>query len=53
MKARFARWLVTGVAGFWIGPRPKAEVLSRYFEGEIPFYRYRHVVSPASRAGLR
>ena len=30
----------------WIGPRPEAEVLSRYFEGEIPFYRYRHVVKP-------
>lgn len=30
----------------WIGPRPEAQVLSRYFEGEIPFYRYRHVVKP-------
>lgn len=30
----------------WIGPRPEAEVLSRYFGGDIPFYRYRHVVKP-------
>lgn len=30
----------------WIGPRPAAEVLSRYFEGEIAFYRCRHVVKP-------
>ena len=30
----------------WIGPRPEAEVLSRWYEGEIPFYRYRHVVKP-------
>ncbi len=30
----------------WIGPRPEAEVLSRWYETEIPFYRYRHVVKP-------
>ena len=30
----------------WIGPRPEAEVLSRWYEQEIPFYRYRHVVLP-------
>lgn len=30
----------------WIGPRPEAEVLSRWYEAEIPFYRYRHVVRP-------
>jgi lipopolysaccharide/colanic/teichoic acid biosynthesis glycosyltransferase len=30
----------------WIGPRPEAEVLSRWYTGEIPFYRYRHVVKP-------
>ena len=30
----------------WIGPRPEAVVLSRWYEGEIPFYRYRHVVRP-------
>lgn len=30
----------------WIGPRPEAEVLSRWYEREIPFYRYRHVVRP-------
>lgn len=30
----------------WIGPRPEAAVLSRWYEGEIPFYRYRHVVRP-------
>lgn len=30
----------------WIGPRPEAEVLSRWYEAELPFYRYRHVVRP-------
>lgn len=30
----------------WIGPRPEAEVLSRWYQSEIPFYRYRHVVKP-------
>jgi lipopolysaccharide/colanic/teichoic acid biosynthesis glycosyltransferase len=30
----------------WIGPRPEAEVLSRWYTREIPFYRYRHVVKP-------
>jgi lipopolysaccharide/colanic/teichoic acid biosynthesis glycosyltransferase len=30
----------------WIGPRPEAEVLSKWYESEIPFYRYRHIVRP-------
>ena len=30
----------------WIGPRPEASVLSTWYTGEIPFYRYRHVVKP-------
>lgn len=30
----------------WIGPRPEAEILSLWYEAEIPFYRYRHVVRP-------
>ncbi len=30
----------------WIGPRPEAETLSRWYEVEIPFYRYRHIVRP-------
>ena len=30
----------------WIGPRPEALVLSSWYVGEIPFYRYRHVVRP-------
>ena len=30
----------------WIGPRPEAQVLSTWYTGEIPFYRYRHVVRP-------
>jgi len=30
----------------WIGPRPEARVLSKWYEGEIPFYRYRHIVRP-------
>ncbi len=30
----------------WIGPRPEAQVLSRWYEDELPFYRYRHIVKP-------
>ena len=30
----------------WIGPRPEVAVLSRWYETEIPFYRYRHIVPP-------
>ena len=30
----------------WIGPRPEAVVLSRWYEEEISFYRYRHIVRP-------
>lgn len=30
----------------WIGPRPEAVPLSRWYETEIPFYRYRHIVRP-------
>lgn len=30
----------------WIGPRPEAQVLSAWYENEIPFYRYRHIVRP-------
>jgi exopolysaccharide biosynthesis polyprenyl glycosylphosphotransferase len=30
----------------WIGPRPEAEVLGKWYETEIPFYRYRHIVRP-------
>ncbi len=30
----------------WIGPRPEAVSLSKWYEGEIPFYRYRHIVRP-------
>lgn len=30
----------------WIGPRPEAAILSRWYTKEIPFYRYRHVVKP-------
>lgn len=29
-----------------IGPRPEAAVLSAWYEAEIPFYRYRHIVRP-------
>lgn len=29
-----------------IGPRPEAEILSKWYEQEIPFYRYRHIVLP-------
>jgi lipopolysaccharide/colanic/teichoic acid biosynthesis glycosyltransferase len=30
----------------WIGPRPEARILSQWYEEELPFYRYRHVVKP-------
>jgi lipopolysaccharide/colanic/teichoic acid biosynthesis glycosyltransferase len=30
----------------WIGPRPEALVLSQWYERELPFYRYRHIVIP-------
>lgn len=30
----------------WIGPRPEALVLSRWYETELPFYVYRHIVKP-------
>lgn len=30
----------------WIGPRPETLRLSEWYEGEIPFYRYRHIVRP-------
>lgn len=30
----------------WIGPRPEAVPLSRWYESEIPFYVYRHIVRP-------
>ena len=30
----------------WIGPRPEAVPLSLWYEVELPFYRYRHIVRP-------
>lgn len=30
----------------WIGPRPEAAALSKWYKMEIPFYAYRHVVKP-------
>jgi lipopolysaccharide/colanic/teichoic acid biosynthesis glycosyltransferase len=30
----------------WIGPRPEAVALSEWYESELPFYRYRHIVRP-------
>ncbi|MCH2458377.1 MAG: sugar transferase, partial [Henriciella sp.] len=30
----------------WIGPRPETLSLSNWYEKEIPFYRYRHIVRP-------
>lgn len=30
----------------WIGPRPEAVPLSLWYESEIPFYSYRHIVRP-------
>lgn len=30
----------------WIGPRPEAVALSAWYDREIPFYAYRHIVRP-------
>lgn len=30
----------------WIGPRPEAKILSDWYEKELPFYNYRHIVRP-------
>ena len=30
----------------WIGPRPEAVLLSQWYENDLPFYRYRHIVRP-------
>ncbi len=30
----------------WIGPRPEAVSLSAWYESELPFYAYRHIVRP-------
>ena len=30
----------------WIGPRPEAVALSEWYEREVPFYSYRHMVRP-------
>lgn len=30
----------------WIGPRPEAIALSQWYDNDIPFYSYRHIVRP-------
>jgi lipopolysaccharide/colanic/teichoic acid biosynthesis glycosyltransferase len=30
----------------WIGPRPESLELASWYEGEVPFYSYRHIVRP-------
>jgi lipopolysaccharide/colanic/teichoic acid biosynthesis glycosyltransferase len=30
----------------WIGPRPEAISLAQWYESEVPFYVYRHIVQP-------
>jgi len=30
----------------WIGPRPEAVALTEWYERELPFYHYRHIVRP-------
>lgn len=30
----------------WVGPRPEAQSLSRWYHAELPFYQYRHIVKP-------
>jgi lipopolysaccharide/colanic/teichoic acid biosynthesis glycosyltransferase len=39
-------WNILNGEMSFIGPRPEAQVLSTWYTGEIPFYRYRHVVRP-------
>ncbi|ALE17870.1 Undecaprenyl-phosphate galactosephosphotransferase [Altererythrobacter epoxidivorans] len=39
-------WNVLGGDMSWIGPRPEAIELSEWYESEIPFYSYRHIVRP-------
>lgn len=39
-------WNILRLEMSWIGPRPEAAVLSHWYVGEVPFYRYRHVVKP-------
>jgi lipopolysaccharide/colanic/teichoic acid biosynthesis glycosyltransferase len=29
-----------------IGPRPEASALSKWYETELPFYHYRHIIKP-------
>lgn len=30
----------------FIGPRPEAQALTKWYEQEIPFYHYRHIIKP-------
>lgn len=30
----------------WIGPRPESRELAEWYESEVPFYSYRHIVRP-------
>jgi lipopolysaccharide/colanic/teichoic acid biosynthesis glycosyltransferase len=30
----------------WIGPRPEAVALTRWYQEQLPFYHYRHIVPP-------
>ncbi len=30
----------------WIGPRPESLALAEWYERDVPFYRYRHIVRP-------
>ncbi len=30
----------------WIGPRPESVPLSRWYQSQIPFYGYRHIIRP-------
>lgn len=39
-------WNIIRAEMSWIGPRPEAIPLSRWYQGEIPFYHYRHIIRP-------
>ncbi|MEX0852707.1 MAG: sugar transferase [Bauldia sp.] len=30
----------------WIGPRPESRELAEWYESEVPFYSYRHIIRP-------
>ena len=46
MRRRTRRSSLPPATPSWIGPRPEALPLSAWYERELPFYSYRHIVRP-------